>query len=149
MKKRAWFFLFALILALSLAHAMSERTRTGSAASPGVDLDLSTMSGTIVYSQVYNLMVDPTPYLGKVLRLAGIYTSYEEPALGETYHACLIPDALACCAQGIEFVPAEGEAAPAPQEGEEIVVTGRLERYEEYGLLYLHLVDATLERAGA
>ena len=36
-----------------------------------VDLDLSGMSGTMIYSQIYNLMCDPEPYMGKIIKKIG------------------------------------------------------------------------------
>ena len=111
-----------------------------------VDLDLSAMSGTIVYAQVYNLMVDPEPWLGRIIRMAGLYNRYEDTANSIVYHACIIQDATACCAQGLEFVLPDDPAQPAeyPEPGTEITVTGRLELYEENGTLFLHLVDAEM-----
>ena len=116
------------------------------AAEVNVDLDLSVMSGTIVYSQVYNMMYDPKPFLNKVIKVAGYYTTFEDTELGTVYHACMIPDAAACCAQGLEFVWA-GDHAPEeyPAETTDITVTGRLEMYVENGASYLHLVDADLK----
>ena len=63
------------------------------------------------------------------------------------YHACIIPDATACCAQGIEFVWEGDHVWPDdyPEEGADIIVTGRLETYDENGFTYLHLVDAVLD----
>ena len=111
-----------------------------------VDLDLSKLSGTVVYSQIYNMMYEPESYLGKVIRMAGYYSAYEDTVRGVVYHACVIPDATACCAQGIEFVRAGEHAWPDeyPAEGADILVTGRLETYEEDGNMYLHLTDAEL-----
>ena len=111
-----------------------------------VDLDLSCMSGTVVYSQIYNLMTDPAPYLGKVIKMAGLYNVYEDTLTGNVYHACVVPDATACCAQGIEFVRPDGYNWPAdyPEDGSSIVVTGRLETYDEDGIQYLHLTNAEL-----
>ena len=34
----------------------------------------------------------------------GIYYISKDEATGNTYHFCVIKDALACCAQGLEFV---------------------------------------------
>ena len=112
-----------------------------------IDLDLSVMSGTMVYAQIYNMMVDPDPYLGKMIRLSGLYTFFEDTTAGIIYHACIVPDATACCAQGIEFIWAGEHQWPDeyPAEGSTILVTGRLEMYEEDGSLYLHLVDADVE----
>ena len=113
-----------------------------------VDLDLSVMSGTVVYAQVYNLLCDPTAWLGKTIRMAGFYSVFQDQSTGMVYHACVIPDATACCTQGIEFVWAGEHAWPEdyPEDAADITVTGRLEMYEENGIKYLHLVDADLVR---
>ena len=102
------------------------------------------MSGTIVYAQVYNLLYDPSPWLGKVIRMTGYYSAYEDTTTKMVYHACVIPDATACCAQGIEFVWEGDHVWPDdyPAEATDITVTGRLEIYEENGISYLHLVGA-------
>ncbi len=109
-----------------------------------IDLDMSGMSGTVVYAQIYNLMSDPAPWTGKIIRIAGYYSFYNDQEQGIVYHACIVPDATACCAQGIEFVWAGEHNWPDdyPAEGADITVTGRLEIYEENGYSYLHLVDA-------
>lgn len=124
------------------AETAAAETKT-EAAPARIDLDLSAMSGNIVYSQILNMMNDPRPFLNKVIKVAGYYTCFEDTTLGTVYHACMIPDAAACCSQGLEFVWG-GNHGPAdyPQEATDIVVTGRLEMYEENGSNYLHLVDA-------
>ncbi len=140
------------LMALSLSACSSSTADTGSeiatAASEPliVDLDLSELSGTVVYSQIYNMMYEPESYLGKVIKMAGYYSAYEDTERGVVYHACVIPDATACCAQGIEFVWAGAHAWPDdyPEGGTDIIVTGRLETYDEDGHMYLHLVDAEL-----
>ena len=111
-----------------------------------VDLDLSKMSGTIVYSQIYNIMYTPDDYIGKIIRLSGYYDVFEEPDTGNVYFACIVPDATACCAQGIEFVRADAAQYPQdyPEPGTDIQVTGRLEPYTDNGIDYLHLVDSVL-----
>ena len=111
------------------------------------DLDLSKPSGTIVYSQVYNMMAEPDAYLGQVIKMAGYYSAYEDKERGVVYHACVIPDATACCAQGIEFIWNGEHSWPAdyPDEGTDIVVTGRLESYLEDGYMYLHLGDSEVK----
>ena len=138
-----------LIIAVCLAVLFS--IMSAFAESIAVDLDLSVMSGTIVYAQVYNLMYEYETWLGKTIRIAGYYSAFEDTARGVVYHACVIPDATACCAQGIEFIWAGEHDWPDdyPEEGTQIVVTGRLDVYEEDGYLYLHLVDAELEWEGS
>ena len=113
---------------------------------PVVDLDMSGMSGTVVYAQIFNLLSAPDPWLGKIIRMSGYYSFYDDQEHGIVYHACIVPDATACCAQGIEFIWAGEHNWPDdyPEEGTDITVTGRLEIYEEDGYSYLHLVDAVL-----
>ena len=137
------FILYLMTAVLSVCLLFS----TGAeAAGQTVDLDISRMSGTVVYAQVYNLLYDPAPWLGKTIRMAGYYSFYDDKEHGIVYHACVVPDATACCAQGIEFVWAGDHLWPDdyPEGGIDITVTGRLEIYEEDGYRYLHLVDAEL-----
>ncbi len=132
-------------LLLSCAVSGADEAAPAPEATPMViDLDLSGMSGTIVYSQIYNMMVEPEAYLGKVIRIAGYYSAFEDTERNIVYHACVVPDATACCAQGIEFIWAGEHAWPEdyPEETTDITVTGRLEMYEEDGIDYLHLVDS-------
>lgn len=58
----------------------------------------------MVYATVYQMMVEPEQYEGKTIRIDGIYYISKDEATGNTYHFCVIKDALACCAQGLEFV---------------------------------------------
>ncbi|MBR5962460.1 MAG: hypothetical protein IKZ98_15855 [Clostridia bacterium] len=144
MKKR-----LALLLALYLALGSLSAAFAESASEPvQVDLDLSQMSGTIVYAQIYNIMYDPGPYLGKVIRVRGYYSFFREPSNGNVYYACVIPDATACCTQGMEFVPFTEPEDPDHflSDNADITVTGRLETYVEDGSFYLHLVDADVQQ---
>ena len=146
MKKAAEKIALCLMMAvLSMCLFFTAGAETAVPAAPlTVDLDMSGMSGTVVYAQIYNLISDPASWLGKMIRIAGYYSFYDDQEQGIVYHACIIPDATACCAQGIEFVRAREYNWPDdyPEAGADVTVTGRLEIYEENGYSYLHLVDA-------
>ena len=151
MKKLITVTVLCLVACMLTACAASGTDTSESSVTPTpqpvvVDLDLSCLSGTVVYAQVYNMVYEYESWLGKVIRMAGYYSAYEDTQRGVVYHACVIPDATACCAQGIEFVWAGEHAWPDdyPEDGTDIVVTGRLETYDEDGTLYLHLVDSEL-----
>ena len=137
--------LFALLLLLPLLLLPLPKTAAEAPADgPFIDLDLSKMSGTIVYAQILNLLYEPEAYLGKTIRMAGWYNYFNDEANGVVYHACIVPDATACCAQGIEFVWYGEHPWPDayPEIGTNLTVTGRLETYDDNGTQYLHLVDA-------
>ena len=107
-----------------------------------IDVDLTRLSSTMVYSEVYNMMYTPNDYIGKVVKMDGAFVIYEGE--GQNYYACQIADAAACCAQGIEFVWAGDHSYPEdyPELGSNITVTGIFETYYEGEYLYCHLVDA-------
>ena len=111
-----------------------------------LDVDLTTLSSTMVYSEVYNMMYEPDRYVGKRIKMDGQFAVYEDPNTGAVYTACIIMDATACCSQGLEFVLAGEHSYPAdyPELGTEITVVGTFQTYEENGYMYCHLVDAEM-----
>ncbi len=116
-----------------------------------VDYDLTQMSSDMVYATVYQMMVTPEEYEGKTFRIDGnFYATYYE-ATKKYYFYCVIQDATACCAQGMEFVWEDGSHIypdEYPKDNAEIVVEGTFETYREDGdeNLYCRLSDATLQQ---
>ena len=110
------------------------------------DVDLTTLSSTMIYSEVYNMMYEPDRYLGKRIKMNGQFAVYENPNTGAVYTACIITDATACCSQGLEFVLAGEHNYPAdyPERGTEITVVGTFQTYEENGYTDYHLADAEM-----
>lgn len=117
-----------------------------------VDIDFTTLSSTMVFAEVSNLLYDPIPYLGKTIRMEGefsvdhAYTMDGEPDLSENYFYCIIEDALACCAQGLEFSLADAPDYPDgyPEPGSQITVVGTVELFEQNGFRHLRLGNAYL-----
>ena len=118
----------------------------------GIDVDLTNLSSTMIYSEVYNMMYTPDDYIGKTVKMNGLF------AIGYSYKpdgsmdestlrtACIVMDATACCSQGIEFVLTGEHTYPDdyPELNSEITITGTFETYEENGFKYCRLVNATL-----
>lgn len=116
-------------------------------ADPNVDIDVSVMNSDMVYATIYQLISEPNEYIGKLIKIKGEpYSSYYEPT-DMTYHYVLIQDAAACCAQGMEFVMANGLAYPdeAEENEEEVTIIGTFTTYEEEGNLYCTLMDSIVE----
>lgn len=107
------------------------------------DIDLTAMSGTMVYSQVLSMMMNPSDYLNQTVRMQGSFSMFHDDATDTNYYACLIADATSCCSQGLEFVLADSKGYP--QLDDEITVSGTFQTYNEDGAEYCHLVDAVLE----
>lgn len=110
------------------------------------DVDLTQLSSTLVYSEVSNMMTAPEDYIGKSVRMQGDFAVYEDEASGNVYLACIIQDATACCAQGIEFVPTGDWSYPEdfPELGTQITVSGTFGTYSEGEQMYVTLFDAEM-----
>ena len=126
-----------------------EQTQTSA---DGVDVDLTVLSSTMVYSEVYNMLYnDPAHYLGKTVKARGEFSIYQLVTDGvlqpdPVSYACIISDAAACCAEGMEFVLEGDYTYPDdyPELGAEIIVIGEFQSYEENGMTWYHLVNARL-----
>lgn len=102
-------------------------------------IDLTVLSSTMVYSQVSDMVNNPSHYNGKIVKANGIFSIYRE--YNSVYYAVVIQDATACCSQGLEFVLADGNY---PTEGSNIVVQGTFGTYRENGIVYCQLRNARL-----
>ena len=118
-----------------------------------VDVDLTVLSSTMVYSEVYNMLYFyPEDYYGKTVKMTGQFNVYqwvdESGVVADmpVAYACIISDATACCAEGMEFVLKDDLAYPDdyPELGAEITVLGEFQSYEENGMTWYHLVNARL-----
>ncbi|MCR5420747.1 MAG: hypothetical protein K6E98_07070 [Lachnospiraceae bacterium] len=109
-----------------------------------IDIDLTQMSSTMIYTEVYNMMVAPDEYKGKSVKMEGLFSSYFDENKKKYYYACIVQDATACCAQGIEFEPLKACVYPEdfPKEGGMVTVTGIFDSYEEEGYKYCTLREA-------
>lgn len=107
----------------------------------GVDVDLTALSSTLVYAEVYNIMVSPENYIGKTVKMRGsYYASYYEET-GKYYHYIIVEDAAACCLQGLEFIWNGEHTYPEdyPADGTEVEVVGTFGTYEELGVSYSYI----------
>ncbi len=110
-------------------------------------MDLTKLSSTMVYSEVYNMMYAPDGYVGKTIKMTGLYNNYYDESQDITYYACIVQDATACCTQGVEFVPDEAsiELMASLTTSDKITVVGTFDTYEENGSKYCTLRNASVE----
>ena len=133
----------------------SDSTQSGSKAQngSGIDVDLTKLSSTMVYSEVYAMMTAPKDYIGKTVKMSGQFALYQatgangQPMPDQIYFACVIADATACCQQGLEFVLSDDYQYPDdyPELGTEITVVGEFQTYMEGKQQYCHLINASIE----
>ncbi len=113
----------------------------------GIDVDLTILSSTMVYAEVYNMYVNPDEYIGKIVKMQGSFYVEDIPMAGMLYFSVIIEDALGCCAQGIEFELEGDYSYPSdyPEIGTEITVVGEFEIYYEGESMYCRLKDAVIQ----
>jgi len=112
-------------------------------------IDITGMSADMIYAVVYDMMCRPNDYIGKTVKIEGLFSYYCDPATENEYYACIIEDARACCAQGMEFVPQEQYEYPEdyPEMFDAITVTGTFDIYyegEQQDIAYMTLRDAVI-----
>ncbi|MCR5691959.1 MAG: hypothetical protein K6G62_07055 [Eubacterium sp.] len=111
-----------------------------------VDLDLTNLNATMIYAEVYNIVTSPDSYVGQTIKMSGLFDTTTDEATGKQYFACIIPDATACCTQGIEFSLAGKKSYPEdyPKPGDKFTVVGVFSTYQEGGMTYCQLTQAKI-----
>lgn len=125
--------MFKVVLAVLLAFAALFAKEPGG--KEKYDIDISRMSGTMVYGQVNQMIMYPSKYLGKHIKMKGIFSSYYDEQLERRFYGCVIQDALACCSQGLAFELAKPRKYPEqyPAEGDAIIVEGDFDYEKDEG----------------
>ena len=155
--KKLFCLLLATLLLCTLAACGHEDTAKKPPAedaegTAAVDIDLTALSGIMVYSEVNSMISFPDNYIGKTVKMQGQFTIYQATDENgafipdKMFFACMIADATACCTQGLEFALAGEPVYPDeyPELGAEITVIGEFQSYEENGMTWYHLVNARL-----
>lgn len=112
-----------------------------------IDYNLTEMNSDMIYATVFMVVQDPESYAGKTFKIYGNSYTFPTTEGKSITHYCLIKDALACCAQGLEFISSNSDEK-YPDDGDEIVVTGTLESYtvEDIPMPLCRLVNAKIEK---
>lgn len=138
---------------LPLETGEREQTETAPSKDTGEStfVDLTALSSTMVYAEVFAMMSSPEDYVGKTVKMQGIFSKGQLYAAGSlndggTVFACVIQDATACCAQGIPFELAGDHTYPQdyPELGDIITVVGTFEIHQQEGMQFCRLRDAEL-----
>lgn len=109
-----------------------------------VDYDLTAMSATMIYAQVYNMISDPESYVDKTLKLEGYVEFYYIQSFDETIYFIVINDATGCCPQGIE-IQFPAEIVP-PEDFVDVLIKGKVctEEYEGNNYVYIDIAEMEL-----
>lgn len=110
---------------------------TGSPATPdlpgdSVDVDLTRLSSTMVFAEVYNILDSPESYIGKTMKILGTYYAFGVEEADLYLHFIIIADAASCCAQGLQFMLSGERTYPEdyPDDYDSIEITGVYQRHD-------------------
>ncbi len=84
-KKTAIAFIAVLLFALN-----ASAKDPGGKASRKIDIDLTRMSSTMVYAQVNQMVTEPVKFIGKRIRMKGVFSSYYDQETKKRYYGCVI-----------------------------------------------------------
>lgn len=118
-----------------------------SAAETAVDLDLTLMDGTMVYSTVYDMVTNPGTYLGKTVRIKGTFSSSYDETSKMNYYFVVVGDVTSCCSQGVEFIWDNNEHSypdDYPAENAQVEISGTFDQYDELGNTYFYVAADNL-----
>lgn len=142
----------ALILCICIAFgavAFAKENSTnlqGTAKEQKIDIDLTLLNATMSYGQMFDMLVNPKNYEGKIVKVKGQFVKYFDDIQKKTYYLVNIVDQAGCCAMGVEFVPKDIDNWQLPLEGDEIIVTGMFTTYIENDNTYASMVDCIIEK---
>jgi len=127
----------------SIPQAASENTKIDEnpAEASKVDLDLTSMSNTMIFAEVYKMTNSPDEFLGKTIKVSGRYNTSHSDESGRDYHFILVSDVAGCCQQGIEFI-INGDYSNTddyPDDNNKIEVTGVFKSYTVFEYTHYYL----------
>ncbi|MBR6243274.1 MAG: hypothetical protein IKQ90_07260 [Ruminococcus sp.] len=138
----------ALVLLTSCGEEVSDEEKLPYS-TEGYDIVLTEPDPDLLFGQIYDMTFNADKYEGQSTIVKGYFNHFTDPANKE-YNAVFVPDAAACCSQGIEFVLKGEHTFPDdyPEQGQEMVISGTFSSYDEYGVTYLQLLDADIVYLG-
>ncbi|MGI6020420.1 MAG: hypothetical protein ACOX71_02905 [Lachnospiraceae bacterium] len=109
-----------------------------------VELDLTKMSSTMVYSEALNMLKDAKSYEGRIVKMTGQISSIQTKKSLVT--SCIVKDAAQCCKQGIPFIAADELVYPDdyPEIGTYVTIIGEFQPYDYHGVMSGRLIHASM-----
>ena len=111
-------------------------------------IDIAAMGGTMAGATILNMLDEPGRYLGKTVRVAGIYQPVYWDEGDRYFHDIVVESQAGCCPKFIEFILSGDKIYPDdyPEEGTMIEIIGIYLSYELDGqVLYYLAVDELIK----
>ena len=121
--------LILLLAALFCLASCGEDAQPQDDTPSAADIDLTKMNMQIRYAYLCDILNNPEEYMGKRIRVAGVYQNGYDEDMQDYFHICLVYyDATQCCGLNVEFI--KGKDTPDyPERGTDIEIEGSLGKY--------------------
>ena len=124
-----------------IRHIPGSRRTPEERAAVEVDIDLTVLSATVLSAEVRNILLNGEDYLGKALRVSGLYYYLHFEPADTYYHLIITKDGDACCMEGLEFKLTGDPVFPDdfPPMQTPIEIDGTFSVHEEFDLQSYYL----------
>jgi len=103
-----------------------------------IDIDLPAFSGTMAYSTITDMLINPENYFGKTVRVRGVYeVLYYTPE--HPYNFIIVDGPSGCCPQTLMFIWDTARDYDYPELGTRIEVVGKFSSYQGFDFPYNYL----------
>ena len=89
------------------------------------DLDLTSMSTTMIFAQVNDFYTNGENYVDKIIKIKGLYIEDYREEIDTTYKMLIVSDVTGCCVIGVDVVLPDNMSYPSP--GTFIALVGSIE----------------------
>jgi hypothetical protein len=98
-------------------------------------VDLTALGSVMRFAEITNINNNPDDYLGRVIRVGGLYVNFFDQEANQYYHFVIIMDEGGCCTQGFQFRVAKGASSPESfiEEMTEIEIVGIYQSCDQRG----------------
>ena len=133
--RRTLSFILTLML-LAVLISGCGNSNEGDSSGNDIDVNLSTLSATMLFAEIINIMNRPEDYLGQVIKIHGEYFNYYHEENNQYIHFVLVFDEMDCCEQRFQFRVNEDFGSPEElfEIGEGIEIIGVFQSYDGEGL---------------
>ncbi len=110
------------------------------------EIDLTSMSPTMLFAEVVNMTRTPKQYEGATVTLrGGLMILMIDESTGVGSYSCYVEDATKCCQRGIGFtIDRPLEDTSILVEGNEVIIRGTFEIYEAGGHNFVRIADCDI-----
>ena len=106
-------------------------------------IDLTEMGTNFTFAEIERITRSPEAYIGRTIKMRGLYYSLFEPILGRYRHCIAVRPIDDCCPfRGLELVVENDSPFDFPEDETWIEVVGRFGLYEENGMEFHYLTVA-------